>query len=95
MSTPVNTFVKIVKTSIAYMKNGDTKSLERIYQRYHAKLYFKVLKYSQSIYLSKETVQLPQVLIENGLKQNTRSEDVVIAGGAIYLKDHNPNLLKR
>jgi len=38
---------------------------------------------------------LDQILIENGLKQSATSEDIVTAGGAIYIKDHNPETIKK
>lgn len=38
---------------------------------------------------------LNQLLIENGLKQSATSDDVVTAGGAIYIKDHNPETIKK
>lgn len=38
---------------------------------------------------------LTQVLIESGLKQSTTSDDVVTAGGAIYVKDHDPEKIKK
>ncbi len=37
--------------------------------------------------LGKES--LPDFLIEKGLKENAESEDVVVAGGAVYVKDHD------
>lgn len=38
---------------------------------------------------------LNQILIENGLKQSATSDDIVTAGGAIYIKDHNPETIKK
>jgi arylsulfatase A-like enzyme len=38
---------------------------------------------------------LNQILIDNGLKQSATSDDVVTAGGAIYIKDHNPETIKK
>lgn len=38
---------------------------------------------------------LNAILIENGFKQSETSEDIVTAGGAIYLKDHNPETIKK
>lgn len=38
---------------------------------------------------------LNQILIENGFKQSESSEDIVTAGGAIYIKDHNPETIKK
>lgn len=38
---------------------------------------------------------LNQLLIGNGFKQSETSEDIVTAGGAIYLKDQNPETIKK
>lgn len=38
---------------------------------------------------------LNQMLIEGGFKQSENSEDIVTAGGAIYIKDHNPETIKK
>jgi predicted AlkP superfamily pyrophosphatase or phosphodiesterase len=38
---------------------------------------------------------LNQLLIENGFKQSETSEDIVTAGGAIYLKDQNPETIRK
>ncbi|MBS1563909.1 MAG: alkaline phosphatase family protein, partial [Bacteroidetes bacterium] len=36
-----------------------------------------------------------EYLIEQGLKQSRESEDVVVAEGAIYVKDHNADVIKK
>lgn len=46
-------------------------------------------------YVGQHNKNLNQVLIENGLKQSAASDDVVTAGGAIYVKDHSPELIKK
>ena len=40
-------------------------------------------------------VGLTEFLIEKGLKQDKESEDVVVAEGAIYVKDHNPEMIQK
>lgn len=39
-------------------------------------------------------VGLTDFLIEKGLKKDKESEDVVVAEGAIYVKDHNPEIIQ-
>jgi hypothetical protein len=46
-------------------------------------------------HVGQNTKGLNEILIENGFKQSATSEDVVTAGGAIYIKDHNPELIKK
>lgn len=41
----------------------------------------------------KGTISLQEFLIAKGLKQDANSQDVVVAGGAVYVKDHDPNLI--
>ena len=38
---------------------------------------------------------LQEFLISKGLKKDNESEDVVLAGGAIYVKDHNKELIQQ
>lgn len=38
---------------------------------------------------------LTEFLISQGIKKDTRSEDVVVADGDIYVKDHNPEVIAR
>ncbi|MBS0028085.1 RNA polymerase sigma-70 factor [Chitinophaga sp. 22321] len=45
------------------IKNGNIESFKMIYQQYHAKLYFYVLKCTHSVYLAEETVQLSFILL--------------------------------
>jgi RNA polymerase sigma-70 factor (family 1) len=45
------------------IKNGNIESFKMIYQQYHTKLYFYVLKCTHSVYLSEETVQLSFILL--------------------------------
>ncbi|MGO4291694.1 RNA polymerase sigma factor [Chitinophaga sp. RAB17] len=45
------------------IKNGNIESFKMIYQQYHSKLYFYVLKCTHSVYLSEETVQLSFILL--------------------------------
>jgi RNA polymerase sigma-70 factor (family 1) len=40
------------------IKSGDIESFKLVYQHYHSKLYFYVLKHTQSAYLAEETVQI-------------------------------------
>ena len=44
-------------------------------------------------YIGKQ--RLAEFLIEQGLKKNAVSDDVVVAEGAVYVKDHNPALIQR
>lgn len=46
-------------------------------------------------YIGETSKGLTQILIDNGFKKSANSEDVVLAGGAIYIKDHNPDLIKK
>ncbi|MBC7915695.1 MAG: alkaline phosphatase family protein [Pyrinomonadaceae bacterium] len=43
-------------------------------------------------YVGKEG--LAEFLIKQGFKKDATSEDVVLAGGAIYVKDHNPQVIQ-
>ncbi|TWF33847.1 RNA polymerase sigma-70 factor (ECF subfamily) [Chitinophaga polysaccharea] len=45
------------------IKNGNIERFKMVYQQYHAKLYFYVLKCTHSAYLSEETVQLSFILL--------------------------------
>lgn len=45
-------------------------------------------------YVGEGDKSLLQILMEKGYKKSAASDDVVIAGGAIYVKDHNPELIK-
>ena len=47
-----------MEISIQEIREGNSKTFEKVYALYHTKLYFYVLKYTQSAYLSEETVQL-------------------------------------
>jgi hypothetical protein len=38
---------------------------------------------------------LAEILIDGGFKKGANSDDVVVAGGAIYIKDHNPDLIRK
>lgn len=38
---------------------------------------------------------LTEFLIKEGLKKDTTSEDVIVAEGAIYVKDHNTDIIKK
>ncbi|HTE24452.1 alkaline phosphatase family protein [Flavitalea sp.] len=46
-------------------------------------------------YVGQAKKSLAQILIDAGLKQAVNSEDVVTAGGAIHVKDHNPELIRK
>lgn len=46
-------------------------------------------------HVGEKTKSLNQLLIDNGFKQSATSDDVVTAGGAIYIKDHNPETIKK
>ncbi|RFS21728.1 RNA polymerase sigma factor [Chitinophaga silvatica] len=45
------------------IKNGNIERFKMVYQLYHTKLYFYVLKCTHSAYLSEETVQLSFILL--------------------------------
>ncbi|CAL1518471.1 sigma-70 family RNA polymerase sigma factor [Chitinophaga sp. MM2321] len=45
------------------IKNGNIESFKMVYQQYHTKLYFYVLKCTHSVYLSEETVQLAFIVL--------------------------------
>ncbi|HEU4471565.1 MAG TPA: alkaline phosphatase family protein [Flavisolibacter sp.] len=38
---------------------------------------------------------LPDLLIRKGLKKDKESDDVIVVGGALYVKDHNPERIKK
>ncbi|MET0635289.1 MAG: sigma-70 family RNA polymerase sigma factor [Chitinophagaceae bacterium] len=58
-----------MEISVEQIRNGDQKSFEQAYHHFHSRLYFYVLKYLHSPYLSEETVQLTFIkLWENRLK---------------------------
>lgn len=40
-------------------------------------------------------VGLSEFLIKQGLKKDETSDDVILAGGAVYVKDHNADLIKK
>jgi len=40
-------------------------------------------------------IGLNEFLIKKGLKKDENSEDVILAGGAVYVKDHNEDLIKK
>lgn len=48
------------------IKNGDIASFKLLYQHYHSKLYFYVLKHTQSGYLAEETVQITFIKLWEG-----------------------------
>jgi len=48
------------------IKNGDIASFKLLYQQYHSKLYFYVLKHTQSGYLAEETVQITFIKLWEG-----------------------------
>jgi len=43
--------------------NGNIESFKMVYQEYHTKLYFYVLKCTHSVYIAEETVQLSFILL--------------------------------
>jgi RNA polymerase sigma-70 factor (ECF subfamily) len=59
------------------IKNGHIESFQVVYNQYHSKLYFYVLKHTQSPYLSEETVQL--TFIKLWEKRSGLSEDIDIS----------------
>jgi RNA polymerase sigma-70 factor (family 1) len=44
--------------SVQQIQSGNIKSFEQVYQQYHARLYYFVLKHTRSAWLSEEAVQL-------------------------------------
>ncbi|WEK35501.1 MAG: alkaline phosphatase family protein [Candidatus Pseudobacter hemicellulosilyticus] len=46
-------------------------------------------------YIGQQYKGLTELLIESGLKQSQTSDDIVTAGGAIYVNDHNPETIKK
>ncbi len=48
------------------IKSGDIESFKGVYQHYHSKLYFYVLKHTQSAYLAEETVQITFIKLWEG-----------------------------
>lgn len=44
---------------------------------------------------NKGKLGLTEFLIKEGLKKDTASEDVIVAGGAIYVKDHNEEVIRK
>jgi RNA polymerase sigma-70 factor (ECF subfamily) len=47
-----------MEISIQQIQSGNIKSFEQVYQLYHTRLYYYVLKHTRSAYLSEEAVQL-------------------------------------
>lgn len=43
---------------IQQIQSGNIQSFEKVYQQYHSKLYYYILKHCHSTYLAEETVQL-------------------------------------
>jgi len=47
-----------MEISVQQIQSGNIKCFEQVYQQYHTRLYFYVLKFTRSNYLSEEAVQL-------------------------------------
>ncbi len=47
-----------MQCNVQDIKNGNVAAFKMVYHQYHNKLYFFVLKHTQSVYLAEETVQL-------------------------------------
>lgn len=48
------------------IKTGDIASFKLVYQQYHSKLYFYVLKHTQSAWVAEETVQITFIKLWEG-----------------------------
>lgn len=47
-----------MQCTVQDIKNGNVAAFKMVYHQYHNKLYFYILKHTQSVYLAEETVQL-------------------------------------
>jgi RNA polymerase sigma-70 factor (family 1) len=53
----------IMESIVQDIINGNIESFKMVYQQYHTKLYFYVLKCTHSVYMAEETVQLTFILL--------------------------------
>ncbi len=53
----------IMESIVQDIINGNIESFKLVYQQYHTKLYFYVLKCTHSVYIAEETVQLTFILL--------------------------------
>lgn len=47
-----------MQCNVQDIRNGNVAAFKMVYHQYHNKLYFYILKHTQSVYLAEETVQL-------------------------------------
>jgi RNA polymerase sigma-70 factor (family 1) len=65
-----------MEISVEQIRNGNIKSFEKVYKQYHTKLYFYVLKHTQSSFLAEETVQLTFIKLWENRQDLSASHDL-------------------
>ena len=63
---------------IQQIQSGNIQSFEKVYQQYHSKLYYYVLRHCHSTYLSEETVQLTFIKMWENRKDLSLQYDIAI-----------------
>lgn len=63
---------------IQQIQSGNIHCFEKVYQQYHSKLYFYVLRHCHSTYLSEETVQLTFIKMWENRKELSLEYDIAI-----------------
>ncbi len=63
---------------IQQIQSGNIHCFEKVYQQYHSKLYFYVLRHCHSTYLSEETVQLTFIKMWENRKELSLQYDIAI-----------------
>jgi RNA polymerase sigma-70 factor (ECF subfamily) len=67
-----------MEISVQQIQSGNSKSFEQVYQLYHARLYYYVLKHTRSTYLSEEAVQLTFIKMWENRRQLSSHFDLSV-----------------
>lgn len=67
-----------MEISVQQIQSGNIKSFEQVYQQYHTRLYYYVLKHTRSAYLSEEAVQLTFIKMWENRRQLSLQYDLSI-----------------
>jgi predicted AlkP superfamily pyrophosphatase or phosphodiesterase len=86
------------ETAVASIKSVDTqfgRILEYLKTTHQEENYNIIISTDHGFITHSGKQSMASLLLEKGLKKDKLSDDVIIAEGAIYVKDHNPEVIKK
>jgi predicted AlkP superfamily pyrophosphatase or phosphodiesterase len=86
------------ETAVASVKSVDTqfgRILEHLKNSGLDKTYNIIISTDHGFITHAGKQSMAALLLEKGLKKDKLSDDVIVAEGAIYVKDHNPEVIKK